>query len=61
MDEDSWEPTLEDVAREFPDWRPWRAPSGMCYAGAPGTAQVMGEDPTDLRDQIIGWIGRHEH
>jgi hypothetical protein len=31
----------------------------MCYASAPDTAQVMGEDPLDLRDQIIGWIGRH--
>lgn len=59
MDEDL-ELTLEDVAREFPGWNPWRAPSGLCYAGAPGTAQVMGEDPTDLRDQIVAWIGRHQ-
>jgi hypothetical protein len=60
MDEDDWEPTLEDVAREYPDWRPWRAPSGLCYAGRPDTDQVMGEDPLDLLDQIRGWIGRHE-
>jgi hypothetical protein len=60
---DRWaktEPTLADVEAEYPDWRPWRAPSGLYYAGRPDTAQVMGEDPSDLRDQIRGWIGRHE-
>jgi hypothetical protein len=51
---------MADVAREFPDWRPSRAPSGMYYAGRADTALVMGEDPVDLRDQILGWIGRHE-
>ncbi|HEX4101539.1 MAG TPA: hypothetical protein VHY21_13525 [Pseudonocardiaceae bacterium] len=54
------EPTLADVAREFPDWEPRRATSGLCYARAPGTELVMGEDPLDLRDQIRGWLGRHD-
>ena len=54
------EPTLDDVAREFPDWEPRRATSGLYYARAPGTDRIMGEDPLDLRDQIRGWIGRHE-
>jgi len=43
-----------------PDWRLWRPPSDMYYAGRPDTAQVIGEDPLDLRDQILGWIGRRE-
>jgi hypothetical protein len=54
-----WELTLADVAREFPDWRPYRATSGLCFTHAPGGGQVMGEDPLDLRDQIRGWLGRH--
>jgi hypothetical protein len=60
MDERSAEPTLADVAREFPDWHPCRGPSGLYYAGRTDTAQVSGEDPLDLRDQIRGWIGRHD-
>lgn len=60
MDEHGGEPTLEDVAREYPDWRPWRAPSGLYYAGRTDSGKVMGEDPLDLRDQIRGWIGRNE-
>jgi hypothetical protein len=55
-----WEPTLDDVAREYPDWRPYRGVNGLCYASAPGGGHVMGEDPLDLRDQIRGWLGRHE-
>lgn len=54
------EPTLADVAREFPDWEPRRATSGLYYARAPGADAIVGEDPLDLRDQIRGWIGRHE-
>jgi hypothetical protein len=52
------EPTLADVQREFPGWQCWRAISGLCHArpatAAPGEpAPVTGEDPRDLRDQII--------
>ena len=50
------DPTLEDVAAEFPDWNAWRGPSGLYYAGRADTAQVQGEDPMDLRDQIIRQI-----
>lgn len=55
-----WELTLADVAREFPGWRPYRATSGLFLAHAPGGGHVVGEDPLDLRDQIRGWLGRHE-
>jgi hypothetical protein len=54
------EPTLADVEAEYPEWRPQRGISGLYYAGRPDTAVVIGEDPSDLRDQIRGWIGRHE-
>jgi hypothetical protein len=52
------EPTLADVQREFPSWLCWRGISGLSHArrrdSVPGTAaQATGEDPGDLRDQII--------
>jgi hypothetical protein len=52
------EPTLDDVQREDPEWRCWRAVSGLCHARPvrpqPGDpAFVTGEDPLDLRHQII--------
>ncbi len=52
------EPTLADVQREFPGWEAWRGVSGLYYARRPGRprrhgADVQGEDPRDLRDQII--------
>ena len=52
------EPTLADVQREYPAWECWRAASGLLYA-RPRNAEsgsgrlVKGEDPLDLRDQII--------
>jgi hypothetical protein len=55
----NWELSLGDVAREFPDWQPYRAANGLYYAQAPGAGHVIGEDPVDLRDQIRGWLGRH--
>jgi hypothetical protein len=49
------EPTLADVQREFTDYECWRGVSGLCYARLHGRprADVQGEDPRDLRDQII--------
>jgi hypothetical protein len=49
------EPTLADVQREFAGYECWRGVSGLCYARLPGRphADVQGEDPRDLRDQII--------
>lgn len=49
------EPTLADIQREHPDYECWRGISGLCYARLHGRlrADVQGEDPRDLRDQII--------
>ena len=50
------EPTLADVQREFAAaYECWRGISGLCYARLHGRprADVQGEDPRDLRDQII--------
>lgn len=52
------EPALADVQREFPGWEVWRGISGRCYGRMPGRprrhrADAEGEDPRDLRDQII--------
>jgi hypothetical protein len=52
------EPTLAEVQRQYPAWRCWRAVSGLYYArpaeASPGDrAPVRGEDPLDLRHQII--------
>jgi hypothetical protein len=47
------EPTLADVQAEFPGWRCHEGPNRLCYATHTVTgAQVRGEDPLDLRDQI---------
>jgi hypothetical protein len=51
------EPTLADVQREYSGWQCWRAVSGLYYARPAGAevgdpANVKGEDPLDLRDQI---------
>jgi hypothetical protein len=49
------EPTLDDVAREFPAWRVSRAISGLYLARLQDPEHpvtVQGEDPLDLRDQI---------
>jgi hypothetical protein len=51
------EPTLAEVQLQHPDWACWRGISGLYYArpadAQPGDpAQVQGEDPLDLRDQI---------
>ena len=60
------EPTLADVQREFTDWHCWRAISGLLHArhtsaetGEPATLQ--GEDPLDLRDQIIRANAQRAH
>jgi len=51
------EPTLDDVRAEFGGWECWAGAGGLVYARLPGTSPpvtVRGEDPRDLRDQIIG-------
>ena len=58
------EVTLADVKREFPGFEMWRGINERYYARKAGDgyrthrADVSGEDPTDLRDQIRGWLGR---
>lgn len=56
------EPTLDDVAAEFPHWHCWQGISGLVYArkllSSPPVV-LRAEDATDLRDQIRGWVGRH--
>jgi hypothetical protein len=51
------EPTLGNVQRAYPQWRCWRATSGLYHARLSSTdydehTAVKGEDPLDLRDQI---------
>jgi hypothetical protein len=47
------EPTLADVQGEYPGWVCVQGISGFFYAEHAATgAQVSGEDPLDLRDQI---------
>jgi hypothetical protein len=52
------EPTLAQVQAEFPRWECWRAVSGLFYArppsAKPGSGRLVhGEDPLDLRHEII--------
>jgi hypothetical protein len=45
---------LDALEREFPGWRTWVA-SGLCHA-LPRTGPALlvhGEDPVDLRDEIV--------
>jgi hypothetical protein len=55
------EPTLDEVAAEFPGWECWRGIAGLLYArkmlSSPPVV-IRAEDPQDLRDQIRGWLGR---
>jgi hypothetical protein len=47
------EPTLADVAAQYPDWACVEGISGLYHAENTATGQqVTGEDPLDLRDQI---------
>jgi anti-sigma regulatory factor (Ser/Thr protein kinase) len=57
------EPTLEDVAHEFPAWHCY-APgmNSRVFANLPGSSPLVvlsGEDPADLRDEIRRWTGTH--
>ena len=47
-----WQP----YAAEFPNWQVWRAANRLLYArkiNATPPVVVRGEDPVDLRDEII--------
>ena len=49
------EPGLEDVGREYPERLAWKGAGQMCHAllKSDPVLTVRGEDPVDLRDQII--------
>ena len=52
----------EDIAREFPAWEAWRGMNRLWHArirGATPPVMVHGEDPVDLRDQIIAYEYRY--
>jgi hypothetical protein len=56
------EPTLDDIAREYPRWHCWHGISGLYYArliGASPPVIVRGEDPMDLRDEIRRWLAEY--
>jgi hypothetical protein len=47
------EPTLAEVAVQFPHWDCAHGISGLCHARHQATGQrVTGEDPLDLADQL---------
>lgn len=49
-------PWWQPYAAEFPGWKVWRAANGLLYArkvDATPPVVVRGEDPVDLRDEII--------
>jgi hypothetical protein len=53
--------SLAELQAEFPAWLIDRGVSGYYYARRPKDSAVLsGEDLLDLRDQIRGWIGRHD-
>jgi hypothetical protein len=57
------EPALEDLQREFPDWAisTDRDFTGFYFAyRQPLSATLSGENPAKLREQIRGWLGRHD-
>jgi len=54
------EPTLAEVAAQYPDWECARGISGLYHAAHQATGQqATGEDPLDLRDQIKAAEARH--
>ena len=49
------------LAGEFPGWEAWQGIDRLWHArirGATPPVMVHGEDLVDLRDQIIGYLGR---
>ena len=57
------EPSLEDIAQEFPDWHCY-APgiNGFVFASLRGSFPlviVRGPNPVTLREEICSWTGVH--
>jgi hypothetical protein len=56
----SGEPTLAEVAAQYPHWQCAQGISGLYHAQHRDTGQqATGEDPLDLRDQIKAAEARH--
>jgi hypothetical protein len=54
------EPTLAEVAAQYPRWDCAQGVSGLYHAQHQATGRhVTGEDPLDLRDQIKAAEARH--
>jgi hypothetical protein len=52
-----------EIADEFPGWEAWQGIDRLWHArirGATPPVMVHGEDLTDLREQIIAYLGRQE-
>ena len=55
--------TVASLAQEFPAWEAWQGLDRLWHArvrGATPPVMVHGEDLVDLRDQILGHLGRTE-
>jgi hypothetical protein len=55
------DPTLDDLRREFPRWTFFTGVNHLPYGRLPGTSPpvtLRGEDVTDLRDQVRGYLGK---
>jgi hypothetical protein len=55
------EPSLDDVARRYPDWHCWRGVDQLFHAQLRDSYPpilVRGEDPLDLQDMIQAAIYR---
>lgn len=55
VNNDSREPTLDDIRSEYPAWHCWDGIAGLPHARLRGSSPpivVRGEDPRDLRDEI---------
>jgi hypothetical protein len=51
----------DEISAEFPGWEAWQGIDRLWHArirGATPPVMVHGEDLVDLRDQIIGYLGR---
>jgi hypothetical protein len=63
-DQRHYEPTLEDLMREFPQWHCWRGVNHLVYARMLKSSPpivVRREDTISLRDEIIRIIWRIDH
>ncbi|HUY49941.1 MAG TPA: hypothetical protein VMV92_30225 [Streptosporangiaceae bacterium] len=63
MTTDKPEPSMEDIAREFPGWHCWTGIAGIRYGSLARSSPpivVRGEDSRDLLDQIRGVEGQRD-